>query len=245
MCRSCLFCCKRKPTFQLMDDIAGATEMLPLYRVDDIEKESAPFTYAYMQARFRLTRNYYGEEDDLYCQLASSEQNDLYLHLSKKGQNRGDVIGVSTGWKVHVSVAYKDIGKAWDITLKKIIEYGVCNAKVITTGSVYLEHVAKMQKGKEIVIYAFDYFSEDSTRWSNILNELEQALREGKVAKGEHPIVRVGNTITGYLEPKISESLYFYCEDDSRDIAKFLSNRDDRGIFSGIIISPAPPMPYP
>jgi len=229
-----------------MDDIAGATEMLPPYRVDDIEKEAAPFTYAYMQARFRLIRNYYGEEDGLYCQLASSEQNDFYLHLSKRGRNNGDVRGISTGWKVHVAVAYEDIGKAWDITLKKIIEYGVCSAKVITTGSVYLEHAAEIQKGKEIVIYAFNSFPKDSTRWNRILNELEQDLRAGKVGQGKPPMVRVGNTITDYPEPKISESLYFHCEDDSRNMAKFSSNRDDRGIFSGIIIPPVgvvPPVP--
>lgn len=182
---------------------------------------------------------------------------DGYYYIRKRAATTTDIPACPSGWKIHLSIARKDVEKAWDAICPILIRHGVYQAKF---RAMIYEH--SFQAGKEIVIYAFKSPGLD---WNQILNEIEVALNAARIPpqSAVTPCWRITvpakKGVLGFrtkkeesIETDIPElairgSRFLYCEDDTpveteaAGLAKIhdIIARADRGLFAGVIIEAA------
>jgi len=99
-----------------------------------------------------------------------------FFQVMEKGEGAG-----MTGWKLHVSVAPKDVGAAWDVLYPFLEERGIALAKVAMPDTARkLGNPNHPQAGKMITVYA----DETPRPWAEIAACMEGILHDAGIRPG-------------------------------------------------------------
>ncbi len=121
------------------------------------------------------------------------------------------------GWKLHISMPYADLPKAWDAVLPVLQEQGFKAKMPLPVLQDRLEDPNNPQAGKMLVLYFSSHHpgtTNDDTRATALLTDLEQRLRRAQV--------RPGWAIEG--DKPVEGSGYLYVRNDLDLRGRYMAN---------------------
>lgn len=125
--------------------------------------------------------------------------------------------GSGTGWKMHISVAAADVGRAWNLLADYLIDQKIGQMKVATPGCAErFDDPTYRQAGKMITVYDFDMGHD----WQRMAQDVESILerngvRPGNPVKGDRALP--GSSYISYRNDRGLNGYYV----DSKEIAQY------------------------
>lgn len=117
-----------------------------------------------------------------------------------------------TGWKLHISVDSSQISLAWAIIYPILMENEI-SAKILEHDVLKRKAIEEISS-KQLTIYEFKNRHIDSSAWNNVIQKIENELRQHGIRKG--------------IEPKsnkqIPNSEYFSYRNDTDPTGKYISD---------------------
>ncbi|WP_019216664.1 hypothetical protein [Legionella tunisiensis] len=118
----------------------------------------------------------------------------------------------ATGWKLHISVDPGQISAAWAIIYPILMENEI-SAKILAPDVLKRKPIEKVS-GKQFTIYQFQHRHIDTDAWINIMQRIENELRQHGIAKG---IIPTANK-------QIPNSNYFSYRNDTDRSGRYISD---------------------
>lgn len=177
------------------------------------EHQSASFLYENLKANIgKMINNYffYSLGAYIYFDCKSNKENDKPSDMDKRSIFAAKK--QETGWKLHISVEPGQISSAWAIIYPILMEYEI-SAKIVEH-DVFKRKPIEDVSGKQFTIYEFKNRHIDSSSWSNIIQKIENELRQHGVSSG---IIPTSNK-------QIPNSEYFSYRNDTDPRGKYISD---------------------
>jgi hypothetical protein len=100
--------------------------------------------------------------------------------------------GIKCGWKFHLAIDSKDVGRSWDIIKDILIDNKIVSSKVVKENEISGLVNHPTQCGKQITIYCRTK-SELSKDWQGIITKITQSLINVKIqpasfSPGDQPV---------------------------------------------------------
>ncbi|WP_412754867.1 hypothetical protein [Legionella donaldsonii] len=174
-----------------------------------------PFLYENLQDNIgKKIDNYflYSLESYIYFKCSpdcNNEKNKLAVAAKRSifaGQR------VETGWKLHISVDPGQISAAWAIIYPILMENKM-SAKILAPDVLKSKPIEKVS-GKQFTIYQFQHKHINTDAWIDIMQRIENELREHGIAKG----------VTPTANKQIPNSEYFSYRNDAGPGGRYISD---------------------
>lgn len=198
------------------------TKDLPI--PENLEKLKFPSEYNIFAYK-NISKSYNGQKifsDDRKF-YAVSDGKFIYLHCDSGCTEHFK----KQGWKLHISIYYEDIDKAWDIVKDIFIKYKIASAKVIRPELASDLRTHPVQRGVQMTIY---YHYCPDLDWPQIIREIEIALKDGGIRPetfSPHNKSIKGSQYVTYRNSADREGKYVAAEDLS-ELVDSLKKADKR-----------------
>lgn len=124
---------------------------------------------------------------------------------------------LETGWKLHISVDPGQISAAWAIIYPILMENKI-SAKILAPNVLKSKPIEKVS-GKQFTIYQFQHKHITTDEWIDIMQRIENELREHGIAKA----------VTPTANKQIPNSEYFSYRNDADLSGRYISDTKAQG----------------
>lgn len=192
-----------------------ASTSTPAFFLEEQTLHQDPFLYENLKDNIgKKIDNYffYSLESYIYFKYSpgSNNRNDRPAVAAKRSIFAGQK--VETGWKLHISVDPGQISAAWAIIYPILMENEI-SAKILDPDVLKRKPIEKVS-GKQFTIYQFQHKHINTDAWIDIMQRIENELREHGIAKG----------VTPTANKQIPNSEYFSYRNDADPSGRYISD---------------------
>ena len=176
-------------------------------------EQKDPLLYENLKANIGKTINnyfFYSLGAYIYFDCKSNKENDKPADMDKRSIFAAKK--QETGWKLHISVDPGKVSSAWAIIYPILMEYEI-SAKIVEH-DVLKRKSTEDVSGKQLTIYEFKNTHIDSLLWINIIQKIENELRQHGIGSGTIPP----------SNKQIPNSEYFSYRNDTDPRGKYISD---------------------